>query len=112
MTKDDLVYVGHMLDAAQEIHAILRVKTRSDFASDRVLRLAVTHLIQNIGEAASRVSPAFQGAHSNVPWSVIVGMRNRIVQSYVDVNDSVVWETALRDVPRLVEMLSPFVPEA
>ena len=110
MTKDDLVYVGHMLDAAREIRGILLVKSRKDFASDRLLRLAVTHLLQNIGEAAGRVSPAYKEAHSHVPWPVIVGMRNRIVHGYMDVDDVVVWETALRDVPRLVEMLEPLVP--
>jgi len=112
MTKDDLVYVGHMLDAAREIRGILIVKTRTDFAADRVLRLAITHLVQNIGEAAGRVSPAFKGAHAEVPWPDIVGMRNRIVHGYVEIDDVAVWETALRDIPRLVEMLEPLVRPA
>jgi uncharacterized protein with HEPN domain len=52
MTRDDLVYVGHMLDTARK--AVRRVvgKTRADFDADEDLRIVLTHLIQTIGEAA------------------------------------------------------------
>jgi len=110
MTKDDLVYVGHMLDFSREVCAFLHAKSRAEFDSERLFRLAVTHLIQNIGEAASHVSPGFKGAHSDIPWGDIVGMRNRIVHGYVDVDDAVVWDAAFRDIPRLVDLLDPLVP--
>lgn len=109
MTKDDLVYVGHMLDAACEIRGIVAVKSRAEFDSDRVLRLALTHLIQTVGEAAGRVSPAFAEAHATVPWAVIVGMRHKLVHGYVEVDEDVVWQTAAQDVPRLIEMLEPLL---
>jgi uncharacterized protein with HEPN domain len=55
MPKDDLVYVGHMLDKAQEALALAHGKSRQDYDNDTALRLALTHLIQVIGEAARRV---------------------------------------------------------
>ena len=39
--------------------------------ADENLRLALAYLIQIIGEAANRVSPAFRETHSEVPWSEI-----------------------------------------
>lgn len=57
MPKDDLIYVGHMLDKAGEALALAHGKTRQDYDNDTALRLALTHLIQVIGEAARRVSP-------------------------------------------------------
>lgn len=63
MPKDDLLYVGHMLDNAREALALVHGKSRQDFQSDTALRLAVTHFIQIIGEAASRVSPEFRSKH-------------------------------------------------
>jgi uncharacterized protein with HEPN domain len=56
MPKDELVYVGHMLDKAHEALSLVRGKTRQDYDRDTALRLALTHLIQVIGEAARRVS--------------------------------------------------------
>jgi uncharacterized protein with HEPN domain len=54
MPKDELVYVGHILDKAQEALSLARGKTRQDYDNDTALRLALTHLIQVISEAARR----------------------------------------------------------
>jgi uncharacterized protein with HEPN domain len=55
MQKDDLVFVGHMLDTARKALDLVRGKSREDFDRDEVLDLALTHLLQVIGEAARRV---------------------------------------------------------
>lgn len=68
MQKDDLVYVGHMLDTARLIVGKVAGKSRAEFDADDDLRLALTHLIQTFGEAARRVSPAFQRANPQFPW--------------------------------------------
>ena len=67
MPKDELVYVGHMLDKAHEALSLVRAKTRQDYNRDSALRLALTHLIQVIGEAARRVSPQFRDRHPQIP---------------------------------------------
>ena len=54
MPKDDLVYVGHMLDTARKAVEKARDMSRADFDRDENLRLALAHLIQIIGEAARR----------------------------------------------------------
>lgn len=57
MQKDDVVYVGHMLDTARE--AISEVRSRVEYDADDGLRLALTHLLQTLGEAACGVSLPF-----------------------------------------------------
>lgn len=52
MQKDDLVYVGHMLDTARSIRGKVAGKSRSEFDADENLRLALVHLIQTFGESA------------------------------------------------------------
>ena len=59
MPKDDLVYVGHILDVARRAHEKVATIDRAEFDADENLRLAVTHLIQVIGEAASRISKGY-----------------------------------------------------
>ena len=34
-----------------------------------------------MGEAANRISEITKEAHSEIPWSQVIGMRNRLVQS-------------------------------
>jgi len=80
MPKDDWVYLGHMLDMSRKAVALTQGISRSDYDQDEALRLALTHLIQTIGEAAQRVSAEFKQAYPQIPWREMVGMRNRIVQ--------------------------------
>ncbi len=104
MKKDDAVYIGHMLDTSRSILSKVAGKSRSDFDADEILRLALAHLIQTLGESARRLSPEFQQAHPEVPWSNIIGMRHKVVHDYIDVNYDVVWRVA-------TERLRPLIPE-
>jgi uncharacterized protein with HEPN domain len=110
MQHDDLVYVGHMLDTAMTARQLVTGRTRHAFDQDEVLRLALTHLIQVLGEAAGRVSVEYRGRHPEVPWPQIIGMRHRVVHDYLHVNQDVVWEVVSRDLPGLITVLSRIVP--
>jgi len=110
MQKDDLVYVGHMLDMAQKGIAKLAGRERASYDQDENLRMALAHLIQVIGEAARRVDPAFQQAHPSIPWPQIIGMRHRIVHDYLHVDYDLVWEVATVHLPPLVQELEKIVP--
>ena len=50
------------------------------------MQLALVHLVQIIGEAASRVSDDLRQRHPEIPWRQVVGMRNRVVHGYFDAN--------------------------
>ena len=110
MQKDDLVYVGHMLDVARSITEKVAGKARADFDADENLRLALTHLIQTIGEAARRVSPGFQQSHPQIPWKNIIGMRHRVVHDYIHVDYDLVWDAVTLDVQPLLVELERIVP--
>ena len=110
MPKDELVYVGHMYDLTRRAVAKVEGKTRSDFDADENLRLALAHLIQTIGEAARRVSPAFQQQHAEISWKQIIGMRYKVVHDYLDVNEDILWDVATGELPALVAALEKIVP--
>jgi uncharacterized protein with HEPN domain len=105
MQKDDLVFVGHMLDMARLVVGKAAGKLREDFDRDENLRFALAHHIQTIGEAARRVSPAFQAAHPQVPWKTIIGMRHKVVHDYLQVNFNIVWNVATNDMRTLLAEL-------
>ncbi|MDH5740025.1 MAG: hypothetical protein OEY77_06845 [Nitrospira sp.] len=70
MPKDEMVYVGHMLDKAREALSLSHGKIRQDYDRDVALRLALTHLFQIIGEAARRVSPQFRERYPHISWEL------------------------------------------
>lgn len=105
MPRDDAVYVGHMLENAHKAIEKVERKSRADFDADENLRLALAYLIQIIGEAVNRVSPAFRETHSEVPWSEIIGMRHKIVHDYLGVDYDIVWAVVTADLPHLAGTL-------
>jgi uncharacterized protein with HEPN domain len=68
-------------------------------------QFAITRAIEIVGEAASRLSPAYRAAHGGVPWRSIIGMRHRIVHDYDDIDLHVVWHVATEEPPRLLSTL-------
>jgi uncharacterized protein with HEPN domain len=103
--RDDKVRLRHMLDAAREAISFSSDKSRSALDSDRMLVLALVKDIEMIGEAASRVSEETQTAYSDIPWPELIGMRNRLIHAYFDINLDIVWQTVVEDLPALLSKL-------
>ena len=99
MQKTDTVRLRHMLDAARETLVFAQGRNRADLDKDRMLVLALVKSIEIVGEAASKVSPEMRSAISGLPWSNIVGMRNRLIHAYFDIDLDRVWDTITDDLP-------------
>ena len=111
MTRHDpMVRMRHMIDHAQEAVGALEGKTRDALGADRILQLALTRLLEIVGEAANRVSKQEQAEYPQIPWRDIVGLRNRITHGYDQVDLDIVWEIAKRDLPSLIAELEKVVP--
>lgn len=100
--QDDLNRYRHMLDCAREAVSLAKAKTRSDVDSDRLLNLALVRLLEIIGEAANRVSREECSGHPEIPWSQIIGMRNRLIHGYDSVDFDILWEIVTGDLPALI----------
>ena len=109
MRKDDATYLGHMLDMSRKVSQKASGVERRDYDRDENLRLALTHLLQVIGEAASRVSRELRDDHPEIEWSAIIGMRQKVVHDYMNVDEDIVWETAISDIPPLIAALEALV---
>lgn len=102
---DPSVSLRHMRDHAHELTEIMRGRSRSDLDTDRLLALAVVRLLEIIGEAAARVPAEERTRRPGIPWSSIVGLRNRLIHGYDDVDHDIVWEIVTTDIPALVSQL-------
>ncbi len=63
---------------------------------------ALIRCVEVIGEASTRLGPQFHGEHTEVPWRLVTGMRNRLIHGYDEVNVGLLWETATLDVPAML----------
>ncbi len=110
MRKDDEIRLLHMLDAAREAVAFARGRTRGDLDNDRQLVLALAKDVEIVGEAAVQVTMPTRQCFPEIPWEKIVGMRNRLVHAYFDINLDIVWNTVMGDLPELISLLESIIP--
>ncbi len=103
--RDPRISLRHMLDHAREAVALADGKSREDLDTNRQLNLALVRLLEIVGEAAGRVSEATRAGYANVPWSQIVGLRNRLIHGYDEVDFDVLWRIVQVDLPVLIQQL-------
>jgi len=106
---EDQVRLRHMLDAAVEIQQYVQSSTREDLNHDRKLVHSLVRLLEIIGEAAGQVSEELRGNVPQIPWSILVGMRNRLIHAYFSINLNVVWSTSTEDIPSLITELKKLI---
>lgn len=109
---DDRSRLKHMRDAAQKIVAYTQDKDRQSLAKDELLQLALMRLIEIIGEAAARLSDDLKAQHNHIPWAAIVGMRNRLIHAYFDVDLDIMWNTVTISIPELLGQIKTILNDA
>ena len=82
---------------------------REDLDRDEMLCLALTRVVEIIGEAATRVSQPSQQRHGQIPWPEIIGLRNRLVHGYDAVDMDILWNIVQQDLPPLIEQLEAII---
>jgi uncharacterized protein with HEPN domain len=102
---DDVTRLGHLREAAEKAVEFSRGKTRQDLRDDELLRLALTKLVEIVGEAAKQVSQTTREANPTVPWTAAARMRDRLVHHYFDIDTEVLWATVSADLPELLLVL-------
>ena len=102
MSPADRIRLQHLVDAADAAARFAAGRQRADLDTDQMLLFALVRAVEIVGEAASKVSEESRIALP-LPWSAMVGMRNRLVHAYFDVDRDVLWNTVCLSLPSLRE---------
>lgn len=105
MRPEDRVRVRHLMDAAITARQFVKGRQRRDLDTDEMLRLALTKLVEIVGEAAKQVTPEGRSELPDVPWSAAARTRDRLVHHYFDIDLDVLWVTVTEDLPMLLSVL-------
>jgi uncharacterized protein with HEPN domain len=92
LPEDDRIRLQHMLDAARKAVRLAAGRDRHVLDDeDDPLADALVHLISVIGEAASKMSSGTCSELGGIPWPDVIGMRNRLIHAYFDINLDILW---------------------
>ena len=100
--RSDQDCLSDIAEAIQRIGKYARMG-RAHFDSDELVRTFIIHQLLLIGEAARGISESLRVRTPDIEWAVIIGMRNRLIHGYFQVDAAEVWKTVERDVPKLQE---------
>jgi uncharacterized protein with HEPN domain len=97
--------IADILEAIAEIQSFTRAMSFEQFRDDAKTLKAVALDFVVIGEAAGRVPDDIADAHPEIAWSLMRGMRNRLVHDYFGIDPKILWDTIQNDLPPLVAPL-------
>jgi uncharacterized protein with HEPN domain len=106
MSKHDaLVIIKQIYSYSTEIITLTEGRSREDLDQDRLLNLAVSRLLEIIGEAANRMPDDFRLKYPHLPWLQMIGLRNRLIHGYDQVDFDILWMIIRKDIPELIILI-------
>ena len=107
-------YKLYLLDIESSCRKIIRYTKHIDhvsFANNQMLIDAVIRNLEIIGEAVNKVPPSIKQETKEIPWKDIVGLRNKVIHEYFEVDIPVIWKTVKEDIPLLAKQVKKVLKE-
>jgi len=101
-----------MVEGAETALGFVSGRQRADLDSDRLFLFGLVRAIEVIGEAAGRTSDALRADAPDIPWTLIVSMRNRLIHAYFDIDRDILWKTVVEELPALLPRLQALIKSA
>ena len=92
------------------IFSLHKIK-KEDLLNEFSLQWLVTTPLYNIGEHAYNLSNEYKKAHSDIQWSMIAGVRHRLVHDYDGTNWSIIADVVFEELPILMKQLEEIINE-
>jgi uncharacterized protein with HEPN domain len=89
----DKAYILDIFEACNKITSFTGETTKESFKNDLKTQSAVMHQLLIMGEAVKRLSDKFREEHNSIDWTLIAGMRDRLIHQYDAVDLEIIWNT-------------------
>lgn len=83
--------------------------TKEFLLNDYAMQWMVTTPLYNIGEQVYALSDEYKIMNSNIPWSMISGLRHRLVHNYDGTNWNIIADVVFEELPILLDQLKKLI---
>lgn len=113
MNYSDQQRIRKIYNYAVKLHGYIADKgiSREELMNDFSIQWLVTTPLYNIGENAYRLSREFKEAHGEIQWSMIAGVRHRLVHDYDGTNWGIIADIVFDELPVLISQLEKLADE-
>ena len=93
------VIIEDILKCIEHIQSYIGDLSFEQITSDFMVVEACLYNIQVIGEAVSRLPDDVKNDNPQIPWTLIKGMRNRLIHEYFGTDLQLVWNVIKNELP-------------
>ena len=105
----DLVKLEDMRMHAERARRFLGSRTFDEFQADELVQNAVIRCLEVVGEAARQVSEATHYRVPEIPWPLIIGLRNVLAHDYGAVDLERVYRVVCVDLLELLKQIEKLI---
>ncbi len=101
LNENDLSYFIDIIECIIDIKEFTGTVSYHEFEKDKMRKLAVERQLEVIGQAANKISRETQEKYSIIPWSQIIGLRNKLAHDYGEILSKRIWEISTKSIESL-----------
>ncbi|MBC7437674.1 MAG: DUF86 domain-containing protein [Bdellovibrionales bacterium] len=98
-------YIDDMIVFSEKVIRFTGGMEQPSFVADVMRYDATVRNLELIGEAATRVPDEIRKSNPEVPWRLIIAVRNRLIHGYLGIDNDTLWSIVKTDVPDLLNQL-------
>lgn len=103
------LYLEDIVNSIDKIEEYVLNLNFEVFSNDQKTIDAVVRNMEIIGEAAKNIPEEYTEEHSDLPWSEMISMRNKVIHEYFGVDVDILWMTIKEDLHQLKEQLENLI---
>ena len=104
-------YLEHIFEECNFLIEKSKNLNYEKFIKDPVIMKAFVRSLEIIGEAVKKIPDDFKKKYKSIPWKEIAGMRDKLIHEYFGVNYKIVWETVIKEIPKLKKNIEEILTE-
>lgn len=104
-------YLDDMIDFAGKVLVYTDGLDQAGFVASGLTYDATLRNLELIGDAATQIPDEIRSAHSEIPWRMIIAIRNRLIYGYLGIDNDTLWSIIQDDVVELLPLLNAMKKE-
>ena len=109
MRRNILLYLDDILEAITRVEEYSAHPDYSSFKQDKKGIDAIIRNFEIMGEAAKKIPSDLRSQYPDMPWTEMMGMRNKMIHEYYGVDTQILWKTIKDNLtqlkPQITKML-------
>jgi uncharacterized protein with HEPN domain len=106
LAREWRLHVEDMAAFCDKVSVYAQGLDRGSFAADAMRYDAILRNLELIGEAATHVPNDVRATAPDIPWRMVVALRNQLIHGYLGVDDDTLWSIVRDDLAPLREALT------